>query len=362
VPVFFCDYGSLEVPDPTNMKLLALFFFGTIVCSLLLKLFCNSRISAALLDHPTRANAMHVTPMPQIGGLGILLTTLAIALACGALSQIALLTCAAAALVLISIFDDKLGLRVDMRLLAQVLATALALSHLLSPLTFLPGIGRPAETWLAILALPLAVIWLTNLFNFMDGADGLAAGMTLIGFGSYAIAAGEAPSGLLIANSLSVVSAIISGASLGFLFFNFPPAKVFMGDAGSIPLGFLAATLGIQGYFSNLWPWWFPILVFSPFIVDATVTLLKRVARREKIWLGHRQHAYQRLILSGWSHRRTALTYYALMLACAGSALWARHYAATPLFLWAWVIIYLLLFATVEIYLARKNKKKSEPL
>jgi UDP-GlcNAc:undecaprenyl-phosphate/decaprenyl-phosphate GlcNAc-1-phosphate transferase len=325
------------------MKLLALFLCGTIVCSLLLKLFCNSRISAALLDHPTRANAMHVTPMPRIGGLGILLTTFAIVTASGALNQIALLICAAAALVLISIFDDKLGLRVDMRLLAHVLATALVLWHLLSPLTFLPGIVRPVETWLAILALPLAVIWLTNLFNFMDGADGLAAANTT-------------------AAEFAHVSAIISGAALGFLFFNFPPAKVFMGDAGSIPLGFLAATLGIQGYFSNLWPWWFPILVFSPFIVDATVTLLKRVAKREKIWLGHRQHAYQRLILSGWSHRRTALTYYALMLACAGSALWARHYAATPLFLWVWVIIYLLLFATVEIYLARKNKKKSEPL
>ncbi len=222
---------------------------------------------------------------------------------------------------------------------------------------FLP-LALPAFATLLV----FAITWPTNLYNFMDGADGLAGGMAVIGFGAYAIAASQMPATLAAATEFAQISAIISGAALGFLIFNFPPAKIFMGDAGSIPLGFLAATLGIQGYFSAIWPWWFPLIVFSPFIVDATITLFKRIAKREKIWLGHRQHVYQRLILSGWSHRKTALTYYALMLACAGSAIFACRFEATPFIVSGWVVIYGVLIATTEIYLTRQNKKKSEPL
>jgi UDP-N-acetylmuramyl pentapeptide phosphotransferase/UDP-N-acetylglucosamine-1-phosphate transferase len=91
VPVFFCDYGSPKALDPANMKLLALFFCGTIACSLLLHLLRNTWISTAFLDQPTRANAMHVSPMPRIGGVGILMTALVIALSFSELNQIALL-------------------------------------------------------------------------------------------------------------------------------------------------------------------------------------------------------------------------------------------------------------------------------
>ncbi len=104
-----------------------------------------------------------------------------------------------------------------------------------------------------------------------------------------------------------------------------------MGDAGSIPLGFLAGALGVQGALAGAWPFWFPVLVFSPFIVDATVTLARRMVRREPFWRAHRAHYYQRLVLSGWSHRRVALGAYALMCAGAAAALAgvdARFFAA----------------------------------
>ena len=130
--------------------------------------------------------------------------------------------------------------------------------------------------------------------------------------GGYAIAATMAP----VANhTLVLVCATLAGASLGFLFFNFPPSRIFMGDAGSIPLGFLSAAVGLHGFLTGQWSWWFGFLVFSPFWVDATVTLLKRLLRGERIWHAHREHYYQRLILSGWSHRRTIASYYFLMLA-----------------------------------------------
>lgn len=203
----------------------------------------------------------------------------------------------------------------------------------------------------------IIIVWSTNLFNFMDGADGLAGGMALIGFGTYGYAAFT----VVPSSDLSIVAAIIAGASLGFLLFNFPPARVFMGDAGSIPLGFLAAVLGLYGVFLEVWPVWFPVLVFSPFIVDATVTLCRRLVKGEKFWLAHRQHYYQRLILSGWSHRRTTLAYYVVMLTGAVSALYARKLFDPLPILGLWVIAYSLLLICLERYLqARKNNSNQQ--
>ena len=106
----------------------------------------------------------------------------------------------------------------------------------------------------------------------------------------------------------------IAAAAAAFLVFNFHPARIFLGDAGAVPLGFLAAALGLIGWLQGDWTWWFPVLVFAPFIVDASVTLARRLLRRERVWRAHREHYYQKLVRLGWGHRRTALAEYALML------------------------------------------------
>ena len=171
----------------------------------------------------------------------------------------------------------------------------------------------------AVLAV-LAIVWAANLYNFMDGADGLAGGMALFGFGSYAIAAF-----LSGADLYGVLCASIAAASAGFLVFNFPPARIFMGDAGSVPLGFLAGALGVLGWSRGYWPLWFPLLVFAPFVCDATLTLLRRILRRERVWQAHKEHYYQRLVRMGFGHRGTAWIEYAAMAGCAGVALAARR-------------------------------------
>jgi UDP-N-acetylmuramyl pentapeptide phosphotransferase/UDP-N-acetylglucosamine-1-phosphate transferase len=168
----------------------------------------------------------------------------------------------------------------------------------------------------AFIVFVLAIAWTANLYNFMDGSDGLAGGMTLIGFGAYAIAAlsgGAAP--------LAGLCAAIAAAAAAFLAFNWHPARLFLGDVGSVPLGFLAGALGLAGWSQGLWPLWFPVLVFAPFMGDATLTLLKRALRRERVWEAHRDHYYQRLVRMGFGHRRTAGVEYAAMLGCAGLAL-----------------------------------------
>jgi UDP-N-acetylmuramyl pentapeptide phosphotransferase/UDP-N-acetylglucosamine-1-phosphate transferase len=167
------------------------------------------------------------------------------------------------------------------------------------------------------------VAWTINLYNFMDGADGLAGGMTVIGFCAYAVAAalaGDAP--------FALTSLCVAAATAAFLIFNFPPARIFMGDSGSIPLGFLAAALGLLGWHDGLWPLWFPLVVFAPFVVDASVTLARRALRGERFWQAHRSHYYQRLVLTGWSHRQLALAEYGLMLVSAVAALLALRQPA----------------------------------
>jgi UDP-N-acetylmuramyl pentapeptide phosphotransferase/UDP-N-acetylglucosamine-1-phosphate transferase len=158
------------------------------------------------------------------------------------------------------------------------------------------------------------------LFNFMDGSDGLAGGMAAIGFGAYALAAvlsGHAP--------LASLCLALAAASVGFLMRNFPPARIFLGDVGSIPLGFLVFALGISGWRDDVWPLWFPVLVFGPFIGDATITLVKRLIKGELVWRAHRDHYYQRLVRMGFGHRGTALVAYAIMLGCAVAALLGRQ-------------------------------------
>ena len=281
------------------------------------------------MDHPNE-RSLHVSPTPRIGGLGIMAGVLvaSVWLADGALLPVML---AAFALAAISLLDDMRGLPVALRFLAHFIAAAACLLAL-------------GLTCWTLLAGTLAAVWMTNLYNFMDGSDGLAGGMAVIGFGALALAAWMGD-----AHGLAVFCAAIAAAALAFLRFNFPPARVFMGDAGSIPLGFMAAALGIFGARQNVWPWLFPLLVFSPFIVDASVTLARRGLRGEKIWQAHRSHYYQRAVLLGASHRQLALAAYALMLAVAAlafvwlilplSAVWVLILSATT---------YLLIFRAID--------------
>lgn len=210
-------------------------------------------------------------------------------------------------LFIISLLDDMHNLPVKQRLLVQLGAASI--------LVFGAGVFAQQGLLIAV-ALLLLTVWMTNLYNFMDGSDGLAGGMALFGFASYGVAA-------LIAHNdaFAMLNLSISAAALGFLFFNFHPARIFMGDAGSIPLGFLASGLGLWGWQQGLWAVWFPLLVFSPFIVDASVTLVKRTLRGVKITEAHRDHYYQRVIQMGWNHRDVALIEYALMLGSGALAL-----------------------------------------
>jgi UDP-GlcNAc:undecaprenyl-phosphate/decaprenyl-phosphate GlcNAc-1-phosphate transferase len=239
-----------------------------------------------------------------VGGVGVLVG-IAVAAIWVEPALPATVWAALALLVLVSLADDLRGMPVRLRFAAHLAAAALAAGALL-------GLSNAGLFLLAV----FAIAWMVNLYNFMDGADGLAGGMAVIGFLAYGIAAG-----LTDHPGLAVLNFAVAGAAAGFLCFNFPPARVFLGDVGAVPLGFLASALGLAGWAGGAWTWWFPLLVFSPFIADATVTLLRRLARRERVWEAHYDHYYQRLVRMGWGHRRTALAAYAVMAVMGAAAI-----------------------------------------
>jgi UDP-N-acetylmuramyl pentapeptide phosphotransferase/UDP-N-acetylglucosamine-1-phosphate transferase len=258
------------------------------------------------LDRPNQ-RSLHAHPVPRTGGIAI---AAGLAAAC-ALAQpgVAVILAGALALAAVSFADDVAGLPTLARLAAHLAAAAAVLLYQV-------GYAEPV----LFAAFLLAIAWYANLYNFMDGADGLAGGMTVIGFGAYAIAA-FASGG----EGIAVLCAALAAAAAGFLVFNFPPARLFMGDVGAVPIGFLAGTLGVYGWSRGYWPLWFPLLVFAPFVCDASLTLLRRSLRGEKVWRAHREHYYQRLVRMGFGHRATAAIEWSAMLACAAAALFARR-------------------------------------
>ncbi len=268
-----------------------------------LVLLTRGRMARLAIDKPNE-RSLHEKPVPRTGGIAIL---------CGIMGGWAFLgppsisvLVGMIVLVCISFLDDLYSLPVLVRFGAHFLAAGIFALFDLLPVFGLTGTFAAA----------IAIVWMINLYNFMDGSDGLAGGMALFGFGFYALAAWMTND-----KDFALLNMTVATSAGAFLLFNFHPAKIFMGDTGSIPLGFLAAALGLTGWQKADWPFWFPLFVFSPFIVDSTVTLMKRLFRGNKIWLAHKEHYYQRLIRMGLGHRNLALLEYALMLSIGASSL-----------------------------------------
>lgn len=308
------------------LTILISFFLTLILLIVLLK----TRLVDFALDEPN-GRSLHVQLTPRTGGLAMMLGLLiALSIAQINLSWVGLIL----ALVVISFMDDIRGLSVRWRFLVQFMVCGFFVFLYSQQIHYL--------LWVPVL---LGLVWMTNLYNFMDGSDGLAGGMGLLGFSTYAFAAylsGDF--------QLAIMSASISASCGAFLIFNFHPAKIFMGDAGSIPLGFLAGAIGVYGFTHHYWQVWFPLLVFSPFIVDTTVTLLKRLLNGERLSQAHRNHYYQRLVQMGWGHKKTAIYEYVLMLLCSVSALILLKLPTTLVVccLVLWIFIYLALTAYVD--------------
>jgi Fuc2NAc and GlcNAc transferase len=328
------------------MLLFVLLFFVSALVTAGIRLVLVRR---GLLDFPN-SRSSHLVPVPRGGGVGIAVVFLSSVvwifsrhLIPGRLTWA--LIGGGLAITTVGVFDDRFGLPQWPRLAVHTLAAGWALWCLGATQPLHPGNGDLVWAWVARAADIGALVWLINLFNFMDGIDGLA-GMEVVLVSIFSAV-------LMIHDGLpgySQLSWSLAAASLGFLVWNWPPAKIFMGDAGS---GFLGFTLGTLALFSSrskpelLWPW---LILLAAFLVDATVTLLRRMISRARWYDAHRSHAYQHAALDWDSHAKVTLAVAAINIGWLLPLAWAayRYPQAAPAFAAAAVVPLLLITLRFE--------------
>jgi len=344
------------------MMVAFLAIFAFVLAWWLTNRLCSPKSVLSILAHPNE-RTLHARPTPQTGGLAVIgsvvislilvASILAITqpskavlpkgLASGSLWIVASMLL----IFVVSFIDDCVGVPVALRLGVQAVSACIIIWGVGLTLSSIPIPGGPTIL-LGMAAIPVSVLvllWMANLYNFMDGMDGFAGGMTFFGFGFLAYFGWQAHFPVMY-----IIASFVAFSALGFLAHNFPPARIFMGDAGSITVGFLAGTLMILGVRDGIFEIWIPIMIFSPFIVDATLTLTRRALRRKKLWQAHREHYYQRLVLIGWSHRRAVLAEYGVMLLCGGLAILYHHSTEKwrLVILGTWLVMFLVLGMSVS--------------
>jgi UDP-N-acetylmuramyl pentapeptide phosphotransferase/UDP-N-acetylglucosamine-1-phosphate transferase len=272
----------------------------------------------AMLALPNERSS-HTVPTPQGAGLALVPVLAVSWLVIGFLKadtplQIDVIVIAMIFLALISLWDDLRTLNVAVRLAAQILAVTAALWVMPFRGPFFAGLLAPS---LDLFAAAVLWVWFINLFNFMDGIDGIAGVQTISlggGIAVTALLAGADP-------ALPWFGMTVLAAAFGFLWWNWQPAKIFLGDTGSVPLGFvlgwLLLTLAAEGQ------WAAALILPLYYLADATLTLIRRALRGEKIWRAHREHFYQRATQRGLSHAHVSSAVLVGNLCLIGLAAWA---------------------------------------
>ncbi len=257
----------------------------------LVGIFTHVMTNSRRLEVPND-RSMHKVPVPVGAGIAMVATMLVLwpwwQSQTGGAHHLPLLI-GFAGLGVLSWVDDRRQLSAAVRLGAQAVAVALSLASLPPEARLLEFLPIALER----LLLGLAWLWFINLFNFMDGIDGLAGSETIaITIGYLAVLTYAA-----LGDPFWRLALVIAASAAGYLFWNWHPAKVFMGDLGSIPLGFLLGWLMLDLALAGQWAAGLILPLY--FVADATFTLLARARRGERLWQAHRQHFYQRAVLGG---------------------------------------------------------------
>jgi len=324
------------------LHLFPLIFWAILTTLAVTPLAIKAAIRFHLIDEPNSSpHKIHLRPMPKAGGLAVALAILSINLLSGNLQSDVIRTILLASLVifLFGLWDDTHRLSPQGKLIGQILATIILISQ---------GVHIRMLGSLTALNLALTLLWIigiTNAFNLVDSMDGLAIGLVAIASAFFMLVTVDAHQ-----RSLSLLSAILLGSSIGLLYFNTLPAHTFLGDSGAQTLGFMLAALAIA-YNPRGLPqpssWFVPILLLSVPIFDTTLVVISRLQHRKAVYQAGLDHTYHRLVNLGLPSSRAVLTMhlFAIVSGClAFMALPLPPLWANAIFLSAVLIGLLILF------------------
>ena len=278
------------------------------VCWLSIRIVLKNHRSLLALDVPNQ-RSLHSEPIPRGGGIVIagVLVLVSIALMplfSGLERDLIAFGISATALSILGWLDDQGNIRIDTKLIVECAVSIIAL-WLIKPGTNIQLFSDKFVELTPLIVFPMTIIgliWITNVYNFMDGIDGLVTSQVIL-------------SSIVIAGWLTFYGDVgvalfclaLGGAGVGFLFFNWSPAKVFLGDAGSLTFGAVLGLLAVYGILVHQMPVTAFVLLYGIFLIDTLVTMIRRILGGERWWEAHSTHFYQRLVRTGVSHQRVCV-------------------------------------------------------
>lgn len=311
------------------------------------------------MDVPRDNRRMHNKPVATIGGLGIYLSFLSTCiLFVGFNTKVIAILLGSFVLVVTGMVDDKIDLKPKVKLLLQLIAAMIVvfagikITHITNPF-------KPMEVInLGIVGPILTIIWIvgvSNALNFIDGMDGLCAGLSTISALTFYFSSDHA-------SLVATLALAIAGSTLGFLPYNFNPAKIFMGDTGALSIGFILACLSVEGVMKSVTTMTIiiPVLILALPVFDTLFAIFRRAINGKKIMMADKGHLHHRLVQSGYSVKQAVLIMYGLSITCSLMGLLiSKVPPAFGMVLSGLTIIMIVVLATI-FGLFKKEDKKSD--
>jgi UDP-GlcNAc:undecaprenyl-phosphate/decaprenyl-phosphate GlcNAc-1-phosphate transferase len=301
-------------------KVILAFLTSLITVLIITPFVIKLAVKIGATDKPNQRK-VHEKLMPRLGGLAIFIGVAAGYFVSGLYNEkMTAITVGGVLITVLGILDDKYELSAKVKLAGQMIVAILIVSTGLT-IDFISIPFVVEKFQLGWFAFPITILWIvgiTNAINLIDGLDGLAAGISSIGIATVAIMAGLAGKELIL-----LLSIIILGSTIGFLFYNFHPAKIFMGDTGALFLGYSISILSLLGLYKSvtLFSFIIPIIILGVPIFDTTFAIVRRIINKKPISAPDKSHLHHRVLAMGFSHRNTVLAIYALGILFSISAI-----------------------------------------
>lgn len=292
-----------------DLQLILAFIAAFVTVLLVTPFVIKFAIKIGATDKPNHRK-VHQKLMPRLGGLAIFIGVVVGYFVAGLQDERVLTISVGGCLVIaLGIFDDIFELSAKVKFLAQIVIAGLIVSSGLT-IEFITIPFVVEKMQLGIFAYPITVFWIvgiTNAINLIDGLDGLAAGISSICLAAIAILAGLSGKSLIL-----IVAVIVLASTLGFLFYNFHPAKIFMGDTGALFLGYCIAVLSLLGLYKSvtLFSIIIPIIILGVPVFDTAFAIIRRLINKQPISAPDKSHLHHRIMALGLSHRNTVLVIY----------------------------------------------------